>query len=487
MKNYKKLITLMAFVASALATNLPAAAPKKPASAIPAAIQASYAANATDLSKATFEQLKKMKQCNTNWLDKTKTANAQYRSLVFEAATALDHPHPELIMLINNKEDRAAAGGCNINGEEGRGIFINQDELDKDSYGSRRITIYHEVAHLKNRDRTNNLELVKKARQKFNAAIEPALDRYCKHPGNATLKKHYDEEFSKHEAVFKKEIGKDMEDFSYNCEFLADRHAANAAKCEVCARQKGDFFFKYRELQYAGDLQLKELQKMDFNQLTKLIEKLEPQSKAYCLKEKDCHPLCIERAARFYRYALCEGISGEVCQHHKLEAISKAKKKAEQAKQKEENNKVIAFHKARHAAALAKLVADAQAKKDGDNKKTEQPAAGARAAAIPATPKPSPAQVKSEFELYTKDALSTHRYKHKTVDTILGNQVNPQDGWDFEKNNKFFRGEVVSVLRSSGNWTYGVVLHQAPEGITVQLDHEMYKLVLPEVLGKNIG
>ncbi len=92
-------------------------------------------------------------------------------------------------------------------------------------------------------------------------------------------------------------------------------------------------------------------------------------------------------------------------------------------------------------------------------------------------------------QLFTKEQLFAKKYKHKTVDLVLDKPTNAQDRWSFEKNNTFVRGEVVSVLRKSEIWTYGVVLsHDAKKGVTVQVDFETVQMDRnPEVIGKYIG
>jgi len=269
-------------------------------------IQQSYIANAKDLPRDLFEMLKIAKQCNTDWLDKTKTAKAKYRSLVFEAATALGHPHPEMIMLINSKEEFAAAGVCHIKKEEGRGIFFDQDKFDKQPFGVSKILLYHETAHLTHRDRTNLIKYGADAEKKFSDAAQVAFNRYIVKPTSAAAKREYEQEYEKHKKIFQKELGQDLQDLRYKKEFEADRHAARAAACEVCAREMGDFFYSHKETKYAPGLDLKNIRKMDYQTLTKLIEKLEPASRIYCIKEDHCHSLCIQRALRFYCYALSE-------------------------------------------------------------------------------------------------------------------------------------------------------------------------------------
>jgi len=118
-----------------------------------------------------------------------------------------------------------------------------------------------------------------------------------------------------------------------------------------------------------------------------------------------------------------------------------------------------------------------------------QPAAApAPHLAVPVTPKPTPINVKADAELFTKVQLSAKTFRHKTVDTIVGKNIESPDDWSFEKTNMFARGEIVSVLRSGGNLTYGVVLHQNNQGVTIQVEHGSIKTnMLPEIVGKNIG
>lgn len=453
----------MALIAGMFAINLrPAGAPTNPvantALEIPPAIQESYIANAKVLPQAGFELLKKLKQCNTDWADKTKTAKAEYRSLVFEAATAMGHPHPEKIMLINNKDEFAAAGVCQINKEEGRGINFDQAKFDKQPFGANRILLYHETAHLTHRDTTNLIKHLHDAIKKYKDATKITLDRYNQDPTDERLKKEYEQEKAKHETIYKKEIGQDLEDLRYKKEFEADRHAARAAACEVCAREMGDWFYGHKETKYSLGLDLKNIRKMDYQPLTKLIEKFEPVSRIYCIKENDCHPLCAERALRFYRYALSEGIKGKICPFHQKELAEKAKKQAAPAP-----NKPIAVD-AQPAATKAPRIA------------------------VPVTPKPTPINIKADAELFTKPQLSAKTFRHKTLDTIIGKNIESPDDWFFDKTNMFVRGEIVSVLRSSGNLTYGVVLHQNAQGVAVQVDLESIQVNRkPELIGKNIG
>lgn len=516
MMHYKKLlyITLTFSLCSHLAAMDPA-------------LFGSYAANAKANSEELFAELKKYKQCNTPWNTKEE-AKQEYRELVFEAATALGHPHPEKIMLHNDKNDRAAAGTCIIKGDIGRGIYINQDELDKETIGSRRITIFHEVAHLVKR----HISLQKDMEEKF---IDQAMKN---HPQEAAKIKQglIDAQTRALIEKYKQEFQAQLLDFKLKNEYEADRMAAHGASCEVCARAKGDFF-----LNRCGqnDKLIAIKIKMDFNELTKLINQCKGDTLAYCKESGDCHPSHIERALRFYRYALVDDIKGKFCKYHakerrEHEEFAKQFPQAAAAHQPQQHvlplpvtpklslnamrrmlkrieDEIQSIGAPKNALKRAELIklqkekADLERKLQKEQAKEQVP--GVPVPAIkPALTKPVPAAAKPAMapaaaaqqplaqnqdrkmaaELFTHEQLNTIMYKGLPVSRLLNKTIQDGDAWDFEKTNTFKRGEVIAILRSTGNWTYGVVLYHNDQGVTVQVTLDTIREnQAPEIIGKH--
>lgn len=426
------------FITTFFSINLEAAYPAAASPAqIPAAMKESYKANAGALSPEAFEHLKQIGQCNTFWSQKDKKAKEEYRILVFEGAQAMKHPNPEMIMAINTTENIAAAGPCYIQGKEGRAVFINQNFLDQENFGVRRIFIFHEVAHLVHRDSTTIRE-IKRALAKIEQALE-VPKRY--HPEattrNVSQEKSEQEHFQKNKTSLLKKILHDAEN-------AADYRAAHAGKCETCAQEAGDFFFarfiklekKYCPAIKSEDIEaIKKYKKYNPYALDILLKQLEQASVKYREETGDCHSLCIKRGVQFYRYALEQGIAGSLCTHHA----------------KGEVKEIL---------------------------KTNLPQPQ-----VPSTP----ASLKSGAELYSQEQLFGNRYKHQTVDLILGKPINEHDGWVFEKGSKFVRGEVVAVSQGSNKFTYGVVLAHQDQGVLIQTELNKYTRHSVDQVGKNIG
>lgn len=225
-------------------------------------VAASYKPNIQAVSPG-FENLKLLKQCNTDW-GKARQSSKPYRELCFEALTALSHPYPQTIMLTNEQDEQscldpaaftgkeAAAGGCIIKnpGQEyqiGRGIQFRESYWNGQKYGAKRLSMYHEAWHMAAKHYYKNI-------------------KNCDYP---TLQK----------------LEKD-----------ADKAAVIKGACIECTREFVEWFLAMnnREPRYT----IEDLDDMTLEHITNLIVKLEPQS----LARKAEHPLSLERALRIYRY-----------------------------------------------------------------------------------------------------------------------------------------------------------------------------------------
>ncbi|MDR3550708.1 MAG: hypothetical protein P4L31_04800, partial [Candidatus Babeliales bacterium] len=229
----------------------------------PSELPESYKFNAQMQSPEMFNNLKLLKQCNTDWAT-ARASSKPYRQLCYEALSNLGHHHPELVMLTSQRDEEscldpreftgkeAIAGGCIITTPEGkleigRGIRFFEPYWNTQSYGARKMALFHEAWHM--------------------------------------VAKHY---YKNIKNTDYSALQKDEKD--------ADKAAIIAGKCVQCAREFCQWLLDINthEPRYT----IKDFDTLSLEQINTRIESLEPQS----LAKKSAHPLSLERALRIYRY-----------------------------------------------------------------------------------------------------------------------------------------------------------------------------------------
>jgi hypothetical protein len=117
-------------------------------------LSASFTANAQAQTKQAFQELRAKKECQTDWKDLKRKSSYLYRILAFEALYKCGHPYPEVVMITSDQQEplTACAGSLEIQKKEGRGINFYEPKFKKESYGVRRLLLFHEAWHIIKKD-----------------------------------------------------------------------------------------------------------------------------------------------------------------------------------------------------------------------------------------------------------------------------------------------------------------------------------------------
>ncbi|MDR3550111.1 MAG: hypothetical protein P4L31_01760 [Candidatus Babeliales bacterium] len=225
-----------------------------------------YAKN-LQTSPQTLKSLKKRKICQTDLTNQTIRSSNNSRTLLFEALHNCGHIQPEVVMLTSDPNNFSACAHQN----ETHGVYVNFDEKSewtRQSYGTQRMVMHHEAAHI--------------VRGHYN---------------NTTNTSHQNQ----------------------NDERDADRIAAIKGKCTQCAREFADYFLaQYTKEHHENELlkkhqniTLADIEDMPKKNKTTLIQKTYLISK----KQKKEHPIHLERALRLHTISVALGDA--LCPQHK--------------------------------------------------------------------------------------------------------------------------------------------------------------------------
>lgn len=230
-------------------------------------LSSDYAKNLQLSSPQTLKSLHKRKLCQTDITNKALKSSEYYRKLSFEALHNCGHPQPEVVMLISDPNMKLPAHASQ---NETCGVYINFDETSEwvhQNYGTQRMVMHHESAHIVRKHYNNNTN---------------------------TLQQDQDEERD------------------------ADRIAAIKAKCTHCTRDFAAYWLsehsakkhKIDLLQTHQNLTLADIDAMPKKDKTILTRKTYLISK----KKKSTHPINLERALRLHTISVAQG--DKLCEQH---------------------------------------------------------------------------------------------------------------------------------------------------------------------------
>jgi len=217
-------------------------------------------------SPQNLKSLKKRGLCQTDLANKAIRSSNYYRMLLFEALQNCGHVRPEIVTLTSDPNNHSACASEN----ETSGVYVNFDETSywkRQSYGTQRMVMHHEAAHIIRRHYNNSANTI-----------------------------HQDQ----------------------NEERDADRIAAIKGKCSQCAREFAQYFLTQHTQQNNQNtlvqthkyLTLTDIDTMPKKDKTTLIGKTYTLSK----KRKREHPIHLERALRLHHISVALG--NTLCPQH---------------------------------------------------------------------------------------------------------------------------------------------------------------------------
>lgn len=126
---------------------------KLPSIAFPG-LAASYNGNIQAGSKDEFKKLKERQECQTDWQSAKHRSSYLYRALAYEALSKCGHPHPQVVMIVNCRDNThlIAAGAQEVSGKKCRGINFHEDSYKNEAYGVKRLFMFHEAMHMVRKD-----------------------------------------------------------------------------------------------------------------------------------------------------------------------------------------------------------------------------------------------------------------------------------------------------------------------------------------------
>lgn len=228
-----------------------------------------YAPNLAAHASQTLNKLKRRMMCQTHPIISTVHSSKKYRAMAFEALQNCGHPHPEVVMLLNDKNQSPACTGTFYK-EKYIGINLDEKVYSQYTYGNQRAALHHEAAHIINQEYTTD-------------KTHPAWHRK-----------------------------------SQNEERTADHVATINAGCVTCARESAQYFLSNHAstehthplLKAHENITLADLDHMSSRVKKKLIRSTYRISR----KKIKSHPIYLERAIRIHLDSLR---LGEVlCAYH---------------------------------------------------------------------------------------------------------------------------------------------------------------------------